>query len=180
VTVRYVAFLRGINVGKHNRIAMPRLKELMVDRGYADPTTYLQSGNVVFTGTGKAAQVATDLEDLIHSGFELPITVVVRTAAALATVVTKNPFAEHTDEPAKLLVAVLSAPPAAAKVRDLDPAAYEPDEFRVQGKEIYLWYPKGVRATKIGNDFWEKQLSPVRSTARNWTTVTKLLDLAQG
>ena len=173
----YVALLRGINVGGRTKIAMADLRKLFAGLGGEDVTTYLQSGNVVFKSSAAAAVFAGSIEERIADELGLRVTVVMRTAADLATVAAKNPFADRGAEPTQLHVVFLSEKPAAARVRALDTTRGEPDEFRVAGREIYLHYPNGYGRSKITNAWFEKELG-VAGTARNWRTVTKLAELA--
>lgn len=176
----YVVLLRGINLGSRRRIAMSRLRELCQELGYPDAVTHLQSGNVVLRGPAKRPEtVARAIEKKIATDLDMQVDVIVRTRDELAAVVERNPMPGRAGEPAKLHVTFLSKAPEPARVAEIDPAAYKPDEFRVEGREIYLWYANGVQGTRLGNDFWEKRLG-VTGTARNWNTVTKLLALADG
>lgn len=174
----YVALLRGINVGGRQKVAMADLRDLLRGLGYADVRTHLQSGNAVFTSMAKPAEkVEREIEKAITKEFGLTVRCLVRSRQELAAVVEQNTL--PTTDPAKLLVAFLSAPPAASYVRGLDPAEFAPEEFRVVDREVYLWCPRGVTESKIVPAFSEKRLDRV-ATARNWRTVTKLLDLAAG
>jgi uncharacterized protein (DUF1697 family) len=176
----YVALLRGINLGSRNRIAMGRLRELLADLGYPDSVTHLQSGNVVLTAARTNPEVlASAIEKRIARDLGLTVPVVVRSRDQLAEAIERNPMPQHTDEPAKLHVAFLSATPAKERVQEIDPGRYEPDEFQVVGRDIYLWYPKGLHASRLTHTFWEKRLG-VTATARNWNTVTALMRLAEG
>jgi uncharacterized protein (DUF1697 family) len=174
----HVALLRGINVGGHNRIAMAQLRELLQALGYEDVRTHLQSGNAVFATAGTPPeQAAREIEDQIARSLGLGVRVVVRTRDELAEVVAANPLGEVASDPARLLVTFLSAAPERGLLGELAPADFEPDVFAVGAREIYVWHPDGVRATRLTNAFWEKRLG-VTATARNWNTVTRLLALA--
>ena len=173
----YVALLRGINVGGRTKIAMADLRELFAKLGAEDVTTYVQSGNVVFRSREGATKLTPTIERGIAGELGLTVTVVVRTKAQLAKVVAGNPFAGRGAAPTQVFVAFLAETPARARVRELDPARSEPDEFRVAGREIYLHYPNGYGKSKLTNAWLEKQLG-VASTMRNWRTVTKLAELA--
>ena len=172
----YVALLRGVNVGAHNRMKMPALTSLCRELGYTDVVTYIQSGNVVF---GSSARRAAAVERAMVSGIEkefgLKITVLVRTKDELARVARGNPFPKA--EPNRLHVAFLDATPTAARVRALDAFDTAPDEVRVRGREAYLHTPRGYGNSKLSGAFIEKELR-VAATARNWNTVEKLLALA--
>ncbi len=175
---RQVALLRGINLGRHKRADMAYLRELVRDLGYDGVRTHLQSGNVVFTARGTPPeQAAKRIEDQLAHYLGLPVQVIVRTSDELAEVVERNPLREVASDPSRMLVTFLSAAPDPERLREVDPADFEPDLFRVRGREIYLWFPNGMRATHLTHSFWEKRLQ-VTATARNWNTVTKLLALA--
>jgi uncharacterized protein (DUF1697 family) len=173
----FVALLRGINVGGRTMVSMPELRSLFESLGHADVSTYVQSGNVVFrssTGDGKA--LAAELEERIRSAFDVSPAVLLRTPEELAEVAAANPFLERESDFLKLHVVFLSAAPAADAVEELDPNRSPPDEFSVLGREIYLHLPNGAGRSKLTIDYFEKRLG-VRATARNWKTVTKLLEL---
>ena len=172
-----VAFLRGINVGGHNRIGMQRLRELLGGMGCEDVRTHLQSGNAAFRAPGTSERTRADLEGRIAQELGLDVRVLVRERGELADVLAADPLRQVVTDPAKSLVSFLSRWPDPDAVAALDPAAFEPDEFRVRGREIYLWCPNGVRRTKLTNAFLERRLG-VSATARNWSTVAKMAELA--
>jgi uncharacterized protein (DUF1697 family) len=163
-------FLRGINVGGNKKIPMAALRDALARAGHADVKTLLQSGNVVLDKAKPA-----ELEKLIEAEFGMTVRVIVRTHAELVKVIEDNPFKDHVDQPSRLAVAFLEKAPGRVAI---DPAIYAPDEFAVHGKDMYLWYPKGMAETKIGNPAFVKGLG-VAMTVRNWNTVTKMADLTQ-
>jgi uncharacterized protein (DUF1697 family) len=169
-----VALLRGINLGARNKIAMADLRELVAGLGADDVTTYVQSGNVVFSGTADAGAI----EARIKRDLGLEILVLVRTAAELERVVDRNPFAGKASESKQLHVTFLAGKPAAGRVKELDPERSPGDEFAVTGREVYLFCPNGYGPSKLSNDWFEKRLG-VAATTRNWNTVTKLAELAR-
>jgi uncharacterized protein (DUF1697 family) len=174
---RLVVLLRGINVGSRNRISMPELREALEDAGYDDVRTYLQSGNVVLTSPGSAKKVARDCERLIADRFGLEIGVVARTRNELAKVVKRNPLARVAKDPKRYQVSFLERKPTAKIVRELESVADDREEVVSIGREIYAWHPAGVARSKLWAQLAGKNLG-VTATARNWTTVTKLLELA--
>jgi uncharacterized protein (DUF1697 family) len=176
----FVALLRGINVGGRSLIRMPELKSLLATMGFEDVSTYIQSGNVVFSSASDDRQkLAAELEKRIAAAFEVSPTVLLRTPAELAGIAASNPFLSRESDLSKLHVVFLSAPPSANAVGQLDPARSPPDEFSVHGREIYLHLPNGAGRSKLTIDYFEKRLG-VRGTARNWKTLTKLVELTQG
>jgi uncharacterized protein (DUF1697 family) len=177
----FVAMLRGINLGSHNRVAMPALRELFEALGFDDVSTYVQSGNVVFTAGGKKddSKLAAGIERRIKKDLGLDVTVVVRTAAELKKVLGANPFLAQGKDPAGLHVTFLADKAPAAKAKDLSAEDWSPDEVKVKGREVYLHCPKGYGRSKLQNALIEKRLG-TGATTRNWKTVTKLAELASG
>jgi uncharacterized protein (DUF1697 family) len=174
----YVALLRGINLGSKRRVAMADLRTLLEDLGYDDVRTHLQSGNAVFrTGTRSAAAVKKELEKALDASLGFDVDVVIRTAAQLAKVVATDPFAGTADDPARYLVTFLDKPPPKSWLADVDVAAYEPEQVEVRGREVYLWLPKGVHASRLARLVGDKKLGGT-ATARNWNVVRKLAELA--
>jgi uncharacterized protein (DUF1697 family) len=174
----YIALLRGVNLGAHNKVAMADLRALFESLGHEDVATYVQSGNVVFrSGTTDVAQLTKALERQVSRNLGLTISIVLRTKAQLTRVAAGNPFAKRQAEPTRLHVTFLADAPARARVRDLATTQFAPDEFLVKGKEIYLHTPRGYGRTKLNGAFFERQLGVV-ATTRNWRTVTKLAELA--
>jgi len=176
---RYVALLRGINVGKARQIGMPRLTEVLTDRGHANVRTHLRSGNVVLDSPLAEGELVTDLEQAIEAEFGWAVPVVVRTGTELARVIAGNPFADVATDPARYLVTFLPEPPAADKVAALPPVGDGGGQYLVQGRELYLWLPGGISNTPLGAWKWDRLLG-VAGTGRNWNTVVKLGELSGG
>jgi uncharacterized protein (DUF1697 family) len=172
-----VVLLRGINIGSRNRISMPDLRKALEDAGYDDVRTYLQSGNVVLSSTASAKKVARDCERLIADRFGLEIAVVVRTRSEVAKVVDRNPLKRVAKDPKRYQVSFLETKPAAKVIRELEEVAAGREEVVSIGREIYAWHPAGVARSKLWAKLAGKNLG-VTATARNWTTVAKLLELA--
>lgn len=165
---RHAALLRAVNVAG-NKVAMRDLAALVERLGGRDVQTYLQSGNVVYSGPAK---LGVALEESLRADLGVEAAVLVRSAAQLAAVVDGKPFAAD----GKLVsVTFLRDRPSAAAVRAIDPAAYD-DEFVVAGREIYLHTPNGYGRSKLLNQFWERKLGTI-ATTRNWNTVVALAEL---
>jgi uncharacterized protein (DUF1697 family) len=156
---------------------MARLREALEDAGFDDVRTHLQSGNVVLSSKAKPEQTARRCERLIEPEFGLEIDVVVRTPAELARVVERNPLGEVATDPKRYQVSFLAGPLPATAKRKLEEAVEEPDELVISGREIYAWHLNGVARSKLWGRLAGRGLG-VTATARNWTTVTKLLELA--
>jgi uncharacterized protein (DUF1697 family) len=175
---RHVVLLRGINIGSRNRVSMPKLRSALEDAGFDDVKTYLQSGNVVLSSAKKADDVRRRCERLISKELALDVDVVVRSRAQLAAVVKRNPLGKIAKNPKRYQVSFLAAKPPAGLEKKLEAAAAEEERFAVSGREIYAWHPEGVARSKLWALLAGRQLA-VTATSRNWTTVTKLLELAE-
>jgi len=174
---RQIVLLRGINLGSRNRIAMPVLREALAKAGFDDVRTYLQSGNVVLSSDASPDRLARECERLIASRFGLDIAVVVRTRDELAEVVQRDPLGEIALNPKRYQVSFLAAEPDPERARKLEAAVVAPEQLVVIGRELYAWHPEGVGRSRL----WALLAGPglrVTATARNWTTVTKLLAMA--
>lgn len=175
----YVALLRGINLGNHNKVPMAALRDRLRDAGFDDVATYVQSGNVVLRSRKGAATVADLVRAEVAAGFGIDVPVVVRTGAQLAGVLDGNPFlAPHADPGRQLHVGFLSAAPAKARAAKLDPKRAAPEELSLRGRELYLWTPNGLGRSKVLQGV-ERALG-VDVTVRNWRTVTELHRMANG
>jgi uncharacterized protein (DUF1697 family) len=172
---RQVVLLRGINIGPKKRVAMPKLREVLKEAGYEDVQTYVQSGNVVLSTSKTAQQTARAVEKLIKENFGLEVPVIVRTKRELSAVVKRNPLEGAATEAKRYQVTFFEAKPDAKLIRKLNELATAEEKLAHSGREVYAWHPKGVARSKL----WV-QLARTGGTSRNWTTVTKLLELAAG
>jgi uncharacterized protein (DUF1697 family) len=157
-------------------MSMKDLKAWMADIGATDVTTYLQSGNVVFNAdTNSPAEVTEAIENRITEACGLDVDVLVRTAKEINKVAANNPFFKPGSDPKTLHVTFLAEKPDRDQVSALS-APPGPDEFRIVGREVYLYLPNGMGRTVLGNTFFKKL--PMPATTRNWNTVTNLAELA--
>jgi uncharacterized protein (DUF1697 family) len=177
--VQQVIMLRGINLGPNRRMPMADLRALFADAGYEDVRTYVQSGNVVLESTAKPAELERETAALISERFGFDVPVVVRTSRQLAAVVKLNPLGDVADNPKRYQVSFLAAKPGAAVVKKLEELAADAERVACHGREVYAWHPEGVARSKLWNALAGKGLG-VTATARNWTTVTTLLEMAGG
>jgi uncharacterized protein (DUF1697 family) len=168
VTV-HALLLRGVNVAG-NKLAMSDLRAVVEALGGRDVRTYLQSGNVVYAGP---ASVAKRLAGRLAEELDVKTAVLSRTHAELVTVVRRRPYPE--DAP-KVSVTFLDRAPAMAKTQAIDATTYRPDEFVVEGREVYVHTPGGYGRSKLTNAFFESKLGVV-ATTRNWNTVLALTEM---
>lgn len=171
------ALVRGINVGGRARLSMNELRSMLADLGLRDVETYLQSGNVVFeSGDRPVTELDARIESAIAETFGLQVRVILRVRKDLVAVTRSHPYLDAEADPSRIHVVFLEATPDADRVDALDPDRSPPDEFAVIGREIYLRYPNGQGRSKLSLDYFERVLG-MAGTARNWNTVTKLLEM---
>lgn len=175
---RLAAMLRSVNVGGRNRLAMVDLRQVVSSLGFDEVTTYLQSGNVVFTGPGTPGSVARAIEGRLTADLGLGVPVVVRSKPELKKVLGANPLLAGRVDPKTVHVTFLAERPAASKVTELEGLAgsFGSDRFEIEGTHVYLHCPGGYSETKLNNTYLERRLG-VTATTRNWRTVTALAEL---
>jgi uncharacterized protein (DUF1697 family) len=171
---RYIALLRGINVGGRNLLPMEELVSMFEAAGCSKVRTYIQSGNVVFESSASAKTVATGVRKQVEAqcGFDTPI--ITRSAEEFAAAVEAMPYDTESDIAKHFHVGFFDARPDAAQVAELDPDRSPPDRFSIQGSELYVHCPNGILRSRLTHTWFESQLA-VRCTMRNWNTVQRLL-----
>lgn len=177
----WISLLRGINVGGNKRIKMADLSALYESLGLAGVHTLLQSGNALFqSDEADAAALARRIEAGIEQRFGFHVDVFLRTRAQWRNMVGRNPFAGDSElDPARLLVTFLVHAPAADAVAALQGSHIGPEDVRASGAELFVYYPDGMGRSALSGAVIEKALK-MSVTARNWRTVTRILELAGG
>lgn len=175
---RYVALIRGINVGGNHLIKMAELKDCFEELGLRDVQTYIQSGNVLFTSTAAPARLCTRIETAIETAFRCRTSVVIRSAAQMRTIVERAPRGFGTD-PRKYRydVLFLKEPLTAKAALEQVPTQDGVDDVRA-GRGV-LYFSRLV--SKASQSRLSRLVSlPVykRLTIRNWNTTTQLSTLS--
>jgi uncharacterized protein (DUF1697 family) len=175
----YIAVLRAINLGPHNRIAMSDLRAMLDTLGFAEPRTLLLSGNAVFKSNGaSAAKIEAALEAASTKHLKVTTDYFVRSAKDWQAIVDANPFRkEAARDPGHLLMMCLRETPSAAQVKALQQSITGREVVQANGKHAYFVYPDGIGRSKLTIQKIEKALG-TRGTARNWNTVLKLAELS--
>jgi uncharacterized protein (DUF1697 family) len=156
---------------------MPALREALTGDGFEQVRTYVQSGNIVLDAAADADEVRERVAHVIEAQFGLTIAVVTRTRDDLARVIAADPLAEYATEPKRYQVSFLAAPLQPQVAERLWSLAVLPERLAVHDCELYAWHPEGIARSKLSTALAGKGLG-VTATARNWTTVTALLELA--
>jgi uncharacterized protein (DUF1697 family) len=157
---------------------MPALRDVLGASGFGSVRTYVQSGNIVLDSELPADEVAERVIGLIAGEFGLDIPVVTRTRDDLARILAANPLAEGAEDPKRYQVTFLSGPLSPEAVQRLETLATARERLVVHEREVYSWHAEGVARSKLSSAL-AGGLGVV-ATARNWTTVTTLLQMASG
>jgi uncharacterized protein (DUF1697 family) len=176
-----ISFLRGLNMTGHNSMKMTDLAELYKIPGHKNITTYIQSGNVIFDCENELPEsvLSIQIEDLILEKFSYKVPVMIRTVEEMRQLIVLNPFlAEAQLNPEKMAVILLHEEATKAQIQKVIDIDYPPDKFKIIGREIYIFCPIGFGKTKLYTNFFENKMG-VTGTARNWKTITKLLEIAE-
>jgi len=175
-----VGLLRGVNIGGHHKIKMHDLRSLCAGLELADVQTHLQSGNLIFrTSERSFPKLADKIECCIERKYGFRPEVLLRTASEMREIVAGNPFASRKGiEPSKLAVVFMEDEPSAPQRQALLQMDIAPEELHVIGRQLYIYFPNGQARPKIS---WSQvgKILQTPTTARNWNTVTKLLELSQ-
>lgn len=175
--MKYIALLRGINVGGKNKIKMETLREMFAALGFANVKSYINSGNVIFeTRKTDDKKLAAKIERAIEKELSLSIKVIIRSIDEIEEIVKNNPFAGQFEKDKDLHVFFLDEELPKEK-RDLLLSNNNENEiFAVQNREIFCLLRVSFLDGLIGKDYIGKKLK-VSATARNWRTINKLLEL---
>jgi uncharacterized protein (DUF1697 family) len=173
-----IALLRAINVGSGRGVKMADLVRVVGEAGGEQVSTYIQSGNVVFTHESDSpAELEAELEDGIATIASFHVAVVVRTAKEWDDVVSGCPY--DVDDPTKLHVTFSKGALPLATLDAFDQAPYAPASFGWREREIYLHLPDGIGRDKLPIALGKLDPSASPTTTRNWRTVLELQKYAR-
>jgi uncharacterized protein (DUF1697 family) len=177
---RYVALLRGINVGGKNLIPMAALKACFEDQGFDDVRTYIQSGNVIFTApTSNQAQLTRRVERTLASAFDYEASIVLRSKSQMRAIVDRAPEGFGADPARYRYDVIFLKAPLTARSAMKSVATKEGVDRAWAGSGVLYFSRLTTRAA-------QSRLSRIVSmpvyrdmTIRNWNTTTKLLQLVE-
>ncbi|MGZ2368399.1 DUF1697 domain-containing protein [Ancylomarina sp. YFZ004] len=178
---KYIALLRGINVGGKRKLLMADLKNLFAKLGLSNCITYIQSGNVIFEMLKDDANqtLANKIQQAISAKYELEVPVMVRKYIEWEQVILDNPFfKDKSISIDRLHLTLLDKEPDLDRIIDLKKKDFGTDQFEVVGHHVFLCCTDKYSKTKMTNGLFEKKFD-CKATTRNWKTVMKLLELAQ-
>lgn len=176
---RYVALMRGINVGGKNMLPMKDLVGMFEKAGCTDVKNYIQSGNIVFSAKPAVVKIIADIiATNVEKKFGFAPPLVLRTQKEIDAVAKNNPFVKAGVELERLHVVFLRDRPTAEMAKTLDPNRSPGDSFELRGGEIFLSVTHAAK-TKLSAAWLDSKLRTV-GTGRNWRTVLKLQEMLTG
>lgn len=174
---RHVVLLRGINVGKHNRLAMADLRALLADLGFTAVATLLNSGNAVVTTPNEdPVAVAGQIEAGITDRFGLSIRTIVRSDVQIAGAIERNPMPAQARQSPKFFHVGFGNPAPTQALGRIDRSTLGPDRFELDGDTLYAWFAEGLRNSALARALAARGVGE-HVTLRNWNTVQKLLTM---
>jgi len=175
--MRYVALLRGINLGGANQMRMDELKAVFAELGFENIKSYINSGNLAFdTKKTSESKLIKKIEDAVESRFGRRVHIMVRDQNDIERLLKNNPFDGQYESHKHMHVLFLKEPLPAEKEKLLQASALPGEKYEVRGREIYNLLPNGVAGSLLTKGFFEKK-PVVAYTGRNWRTVEKLATL---
>lgn len=174
----YIALLRGINVGGSNKLPMKELKALLEANGFGTVKTYIQTGNVVFShASPNTAEIAGNMQALIKTKFGFEPKTLVLTTAEYQAALDNNPFPEGNEDPKTLHLFFMAQTPTSPALDKIEALRKDNERYLLTDTVFYLYAPDGIGRSKLAEKV-EKALG-VATTARNWRSATKILELAE-
>lgn len=170
---RFVVLLRGVNVGRGNRVAMADFRQLLEGLGYSDVATLLNSGNAVFTSPIRSsAQHAEVIAAKFAQQFGFATSTIVKSAAEFAAIIEANPMPPPAVEHSRFLVAFATKKSGLQALGAIGSLVQDSERLLVTRQAAYLHCPAGLLSSKVGSALVGK--SGMGVTTRNWATVLKL------
>ena len=174
--IKYIALLKGINVGGHKKVPMADLREVLSKSGLEKVKTYIQSGNIVFQSPEKNSRnLEKSIQKLIIDKFGFEVSILVRTRQELLRTFNDLPFPK--DKKVKSYFTILSHIPDEELVKIASEKVYEGEEYYIINYCIYFYCEKGYGKAKFNMNYFETKLNTIR-TARNYNTMVKLLSMS--
>jgi uncharacterized protein (DUF1697 family) len=175
-----ICMLRAVNVAGHNMVKMETLRAMCGSLKFRDPQTYVQSGNVIFgTSERDLFAIAKKMQARFSREFGFRPEIILRTVEEMRDVISRNPFARRSGiEPSKLLVSFLARDPGEEVRARVRAFRSEVEQIRIDGRELYIYYPNGMGRPKFSAAALDKILQ-IPATGRNWNSVTKMLSMAE-
>lgn len=174
---KFIVLLRGINVSGQKKIKMSDLILLFEKLEFQNVETYIQSGNVIFSSKENSVKkLESKISSSIKSKYGFDVQVLIVKPDEIECVLKNNPFIKKKKATEKLYVTFLADKPNSENIKKLESKDFSPEEYTIDGKFIYLFYPNGAGKAKLNNNLLESKLR-LQATTRNWNTIKTLSEL---
>lgn len=168
---RWVALLRGINVGGGNRLPMADLRAIADHFGWQNPRTYIASGNLIFEAEGAAPELTANLSAaLANRGLNVPVLILPE--ADLRAAYAACPY---TPEDLRMVHAIFALNPFKIDRDQLATLLGDDEGFGLNGQVAYLHTPQGFSKSNLAEKL--DRVLGTQTTARNLRTLTKLVEM---
>jgi len=175
----YIALFRGINVGGNNMLPMKELKVVLEKNGCESVRTYIQSGNVILNSAAPdATKLAKQLSAAVAKSHGFEPSVFLLTRAELEGAAAGNPFPGAAENPQSVHLFFLDGVPEKPDLKALEALKTKTESFALKGRVLYLHTPDGLGGSKMAAR--AAKCLGVQATARNWRTVSTLLEMMSG
>ena len=172
--MKYVALLRGINVGGHRKFPKANQLALLQNCKLDNPAVYLHTGNWVFESSKNIAEVKSlllkSMEDML--GWKVPI--LLKSAKEINSIISDCPFPVEKKKRSYFVLPFTK--PLDENVEEINKISFPNEEFYIQSNCIYLYVDLGMSKAKLSNNWFEKKLN-ITATARNYNTMKAILKL---
>jgi uncharacterized protein (DUF1697 family) len=170
---KFVALLRGVNVGRANRVPMADFRRILESLGFDEVRTLLNSGNAVFTGRAHSPQkIAQQIRARLQSDLDVDVLTIVKSRKEMAAIERENTLVKGATDPSRLLVAFAADHAGLQSLKEIAPLIQRPERFLLGQQAAYFWCPKGILKSVAAEALLGKRGPAV--TTRNWATVMKL------
>jgi len=178
--IRYIAFLRGINVSGHRIIKMEELRKMFEAMKFKNVKTYIQTGNVVFESSEKdAGSLVKKIEKHLHKTLGYEVETMLRSISEIEEIIKNNPFGKvKLDKTVVEYLTILHEEPSDNLKNSLLASSDNIATFKMKNREVYTLYLRTNAKHPFSNNFVEKKLK-VAATTRNWTVINKVLNFAK-
>lgn len=154
---------------------MATARDVLADLGFEDVSSYVNSGNLLFTATGKASDHEAAIRSALEKQFGFELTTFVRTAVQVRALVEARPFGELASGHTHFALLPLTRLTAREK-KAVQAMSNDRDEVVVRGRDVHWLIRAKSTETTLGPKQWLEALPDNPTTARNMTMVTKLAE----
>ncbi len=173
----FIVFLKGVNIGGHNRVKMDVLKKALTEHRFEHVKTYINSGNLILQSTQEKEKITEQVVHIIRANFGINVDMIIKTADELIDIAEKSPFStEKENDHARRAVVMLSERVEPVQIQIFKDEGKVNENYYLLDDLLFVYYHNGFAKTKFTTDYIERKLRVI-ATGRNWNTILKLRDM---